>query len=46
LMLDLKGGKITNLTNNLTKQAQPLPDFILELIEIGGLLNKLKRAKV
>ncbi|MGB9658967.1 MAG: 3-isopropylmalate dehydratase small subunit [Nitrososphaerales archaeon] len=46
LMLDLKSGKIKNLTNNKSTQAQPLPEFILELIEIGGLLNKLKRAKV
>jgi len=45
LMLDLKSGKITNLTNNKSTKAQPLPEFILELIEIGGLLNKLKRAK-
>jgi len=45
LMLDLKSGKIINLTNNKSTQAQPLPEFILELIEIGGLLNKLKRAK-
>jgi 3-isopropylmalate/(R)-2-methylmalate dehydratase small subunit len=46
LMLDLKSGKIKNLTNNKSTRAQPLPEFILELIEIGGLLNKLKRAKV
>jgi 3-isopropylmalate/(R)-2-methylmalate dehydratase small subunit len=45
LMLDLKSGKITNLANNTSTQAQPLPEFILELIEIGGLLNKLKRTK-
>ncbi|MCP8315901.1 MAG: 3-isopropylmalate dehydratase small subunit [archaeon] len=45
LMLDLKSGRITNLTNNKSTQAQPLPEFILELIEIGGLLNKLKRVK-
>jgi len=46
LMLDLKSGKITNLTSNASIKAQHLPYFILELIEIGGLLNKLKRAKV
>ncbi|MCP8303987.1 MAG: 3-isopropylmalate dehydratase small subunit [archaeon] len=46
LSLDLKSGKIKNLTRNISAQAQPLPDFILELIEIGGLLNKLKRARV
>jgi len=46
LMLDLKSGKIKNLTSNKSTQAQPLPEFILELIEIGGLLNKLKKAKV
>lgn len=46
LMLDLESGKIKNLTSNKSAQAQPLPEFILELIEIGGLLNKLKRIKV
>jgi len=46
LMLDLESGEIKNLTNNKSTQAQPLPDFILELIEIGGLLNKLRRMKV
>ncbi|MCP8309826.1 MAG: 3-isopropylmalate dehydratase small subunit [archaeon] len=45
LMLDLKSGKIKNLTSNISTQAQPLPEFILELIEIGGLLNKLKRVR-
>ncbi|MEM3383557.1 MAG: 3-isopropylmalate dehydratase small subunit [Nitrososphaerales archaeon] len=43
LILDLKSGKIENLNNNTYAQAQPLPGFILELIEMGGLLNKLKR---
>lgn len=45
LMLDLRSGKIENLDNNVSTQAQPLPEFILDLIEIGGLLNKLKRIK-
>ncbi|MGQ9469080.1 MAG: 3-isopropylmalate dehydratase small subunit [Nitrososphaerales archaeon] len=45
LMLNLRSGEITNLTSNVSTQAQPLPEFILELIEIGGLLNKLRRAK-
>jgi len=44
LSLDLRRGGIKNLTRNTSTQAQPLPDFILELIEIGGLLNKLKKA--
>ena len=43
LSVNLKIGEIKNLTRNISTQAQPLPDFILELIEIGGLLNKLKR---
>ncbi len=45
LMLDLRNGKIKNLTSNKSTQAQPLPEFILDLIKIGGLLNKLKRTK-
>lgn len=46
LSLDLKSGNIKNLTRNISSQAQVLPDFILELIEIGGLLNNLKRERV
>ena len=46
LSLDLKSGKIKNLSRNISAQAQPLPDFILELIEMDGLLNKLKKAIV
>jgi 3-isopropylmalate/(R)-2-methylmalate dehydratase small subunit len=42
LKLDLKSGRVVNLTRNKFAQAQPLPEFILNLIEIGGLLNKLK----
>lgn len=43
LTLDLTDGEIENLSRNKTVQTQPLPEFILELIEIDGLLNKLKR---
>ncbi|MGQ9718535.1 MAG: 3-isopropylmalate dehydratase small subunit [Nitrososphaerales archaeon] len=42
LKLDLKSGRAVNLTRNKFAQAQPLPDFILDLIEMGGLLNRLK----
>ena len=42
LSIQLEEGKILNLTRNKIIRAQHLPDFILELIEKGGLLNKLK----
>ena len=41
LNIDAKNGKITNLTQGETYEFSPLPDFALEIIEAGGLLNKL-----
>ena len=35
-------GLITNLTKNETYQAQPLPPFIQNIVNRGGLLNSLK----
>ena len=42
LSIDLKSGNVHNKTKDDTIRTQPLPDFIINLIEIGGLLNKLK----
>jgi 3-isopropylmalate/(R)-2-methylmalate dehydratase small subunit len=41
LEIDAKNGKINNLTQNKTYEFTPLPDFALEIIEAGGLLNKI-----
>jgi len=41
LDIDAKNGKITNLTKGQTYEFTPLPDFALEIIAAGGLLNKI-----
>ncbi|MCK4627737.1 MAG: 3-isopropylmalate dehydratase small subunit [Sedimentisphaerales bacterium] len=43
LDIDSKNGKITNLTKGETYGFTPLPDFALDIIEAGGLLNKLAK---
>jgi len=36
-------GVIANLTKNESYQAGPFPDFIMEIINAGGLLNSIKK---
>lgn len=43
LRIDLATGEITNLTKNMRFQASKLPDFVLEIISAGGLIEHLKR---
>jgi 3-isopropylmalate/(R)-2-methylmalate dehydratase small subunit len=38
LQVDLTTGKITNLSQNCTYQAQPVPPFMQELLAAGGLM--------
>ncbi|MDI3281213.1 MAG: 3-isopropylmalate dehydratase small subunit, partial [Bacillota bacterium] len=38
LEVDLAAGEIRNLTRNETYRAQPLPEFIRELVAAGGLI--------
>jgi 3-isopropylmalate/(R)-2-methylmalate dehydratase small subunit len=45
LKVVLEKGIIENLGNGKIFRAQPLPSFILEIIEMGGLLNRLKQLK-
>jgi 3-isopropylmalate/(R)-2-methylmalate dehydratase small subunit len=45
LTVDLATGEIEDLTTGTTYQAQPLPPFMRELVEAGGLLPYLKRQK-
>ena len=42
LEVNLKEGSIINTTKGFSVSIPPLPPFILELIEKGGLLNKLR----
>jgi 3-isopropylmalate/(R)-2-methylmalate dehydratase small subunit len=42
LTVDLASGEIADLTTGDTFQAQPLPPFMRELVEAGGLLPYLK----
>ena len=43
LDIDAKNGKIRNVTQGTSYEFTPLPDFALEIIEAGGLLNKLAK---
>lgn len=43
LSVDLAGGRIVNLSKNESFQALKLPDFILEIIADGGLIENLKK---
>lgn len=45
LKIDARNGKMTNVTRNKVYNFTPLPDFALEIIEAGGLLNKLAKEK-
>lgn len=43
LEVELSTGEIKNITRGLTFKAKPFPDFMLELIEAGGLIEYTKR---
>jgi len=43
LEVDLSSGQVKNLTNGLTFTAKPYPDFMAELISIGGLIEHTKK---
>jgi 3-isopropylmalate/(R)-2-methylmalate dehydratase small subunit len=40
--VDLKSGKINNITKGKTYQAHALPDFVLRIADAGGIVNFLK----
>jgi len=42
LEVDLSSGKIKNVTNGMTFTARPYPDFMAELISVGGLIEYTK----
>ena len=41
--VDLKSGKITNITRNETYQAEPFPEFIQQIINCNGLVGYVKK---
>jgi 3-isopropylmalate/(R)-2-methylmalate dehydratase small subunit len=43
LEVELSTGEIRNITRGLTFKAKPYPDFMLELINAGGLIEYTKR---
>ncbi len=46
LAVDSEKGIIQNLTTGQTYQAQPIPPFMQQLIEAGGLMNYVKQFKM
>ncbi len=45
LEIDPRNGKLTNKTRSQTYDFTPLPDFALDIIDAGGLLNQLAASK-
>lgn len=43
LLIDLDKGIVKNLTNNLELKAKPLPAFMQELLNAGGIVNYFKK---
>ena len=43
LVVELRAGKVKNKSNNLTLRATQLPEFIMEILEDGGLIEHLRR---
>ena len=43
LEVDLATGEIVNVTRGLSFKAKPFPDFMLDLIEAGGLIEYTRR---
>ena len=43
LAVDLRAGKVENKSKNLVFQATQLPEFIMEILDDGGLIEHLRR---
>jgi 3-isopropylmalate/(R)-2-methylmalate dehydratase small subunit len=43
LIVNFKTGKVEDITNGASLKATKLPDFIMEVLEDGGLIEHLKR---
>jgi 3-isopropylmalate dehydratase small subunit len=46
LEIDTEKGTIQNVTTGQPYQAQPIPPFMQQLIEAGGLMNYVKQFKM
>ena len=44
--VDFDTGVITNLTKNETYQAEPFPEFVMEIIKADGLMKSIKKGKL
>jgi 3-isopropylmalate dehydratase small subunit len=42
LEVDLASGQVRNLATGATFQAQPYPDFMLQIVSAGGLVSKVR----
>lgn len=45
IKVDFESGVIVNTTRNETYQSQPLPEFMQELLNAGGLMNYVRNKK-
>jgi 3-isopropylmalate/(R)-2-methylmalate dehydratase small subunit len=43
IRINVETGEIRNLDTGHTFQAKPIPDFMLDIIREGGLINKIKK---
>jgi 3-isopropylmalate/(R)-2-methylmalate dehydratase small subunit len=43
LAVDLRAGKVENKSKNLVLKATQLPEFIMEILDEGGLIEQLRR---
>lgn len=43
LVVDLRAGKVENKSKNLALRATQLPEFIMEILDDGGLIEHLRR---
>ena len=43
LVVDLGAGRVEDVSNGMVFQATQLPDFIMEILDDGGLIENLKR---
>jgi len=42
LEVDLGQGRIKDITKDLTFKGEPLPDFLLDIIDMGGLISSIR----
>ncbi|NOZ94341.1 MAG: 3-isopropylmalate dehydratase small subunit [Acidobacteria bacterium] len=45
LLVDLRAGRIENRTRGWVSAFEPYPDFVMEILEAGGLINRYRRGR-